>query len=57
VIGGCLDDEFRVPSSALLQMAQGGKVTLLVSDILIEEVEKAPPAVRDLLSSLPAESL
>ncbi len=53
VIGGCFDTEFSQASRALIALSRLGQVTLLVSDILIEELLKAPREVRDLLESLP----
>ena len=53
VIGGCLDDEFADESRALLTMARRGEAVLLLSDLLLEELAKAPPAVRSVLESLP----
>ena len=55
VIGGCLDDEFAADSVALLQLARDGHATLLVSDLMIEELALAPPAVRRILADLPPE--
>jgi predicted nucleic acid-binding protein len=56
VIGGCFDDEFKSDSNRLLQMAQEGKITLLLSDLLLQEVSKAPEKIRMLMASLPDES-
>lgn len=57
VIGGCLDDEFADESMALLDMARRGEVVLLVSDLLVQELQEAPAAVRERLTSLPLTSL
>ncbi len=53
VIGGCLDAEFAPSSAALLDMAREGRATLLVSDLLLAELRKAPAAVMALLDSMP----
>ena len=53
VVGGCLDEEFAEASRELLKMARAGKAVLLVSDLLLQELEDAPSEVRDLLSTLP----
>ena len=53
VIGGCLDEEFSQESQALLEMARDGKLVFLVSDLLLEELRKAPPAVLRVLADLP----
>ena len=42
VVGGCLDEEFSEESQALLDLARHGKLVLLVSDLLLEELGKAP---------------
>ena len=57
VVGGCLDEEFSAESRDLVRMAREGQVTLVVSDILADELELAPPEVQAVLSGLPATSL
>lgn len=47
VVGGCFDDEFAEYSEALLAMADQQSVVLIVSDMLAEELEGAPAAVRE----------
>ena len=56
VVGGCLDEEFAEESLAILEMARAGKIILLLSDVLVEELAKAPDAVRSVLDTLPASS-
>lgn len=56
VIGGCVDEEFAQESRALFQMARAGEVTLLISDVLLEELARAPSDVQSLLETLPAAS-
>lgn len=53
VIGGCLDSEFAEESRALLDMTCRGEFVLLVSYLLLDELRRAPAAVRDILDSLP----
>jgi len=57
VIGGCLDEEFARESCALLDMATSGEATLLVSDILADELEAAPEDVQRLFGELPPHCL
>lgn len=57
VIGGCLDSEFSSESQALLRMAKDGNATLIVSDILVDELELAPEEVQKELASMPPEAL
>jgi hypothetical protein len=52
VIGGCLDEEFASESQALLEMARNGTVRLLLSDLLVRELEDSPPDVRAILTQL-----
>jgi predicted nucleic acid-binding protein len=53
VIGGCLDSEFAEESRALLDMACRGEFVLLVSYLLLDELRRAPAAVKGILDSLP----
>jgi predicted nucleic acid-binding protein len=56
VIGGCFDEEFKIESNRLLQMAQEGEIIILLSDLLLQEVSRAPENIRTLMSSLPDKS-
>ncbi|HPG69897.1 MAG TPA: PIN domain-containing protein [Candidatus Hydrogenedentes bacterium] len=57
VVGGCFDAEFSGDSEALLNMARRGEVTILVSDVLLDELAKAPEEVASLLEALPGSSV
>ncbi len=57
VIGGCEDVEFREPSRRLIERCAQGEVTLVVSAITLEELEDAPPAVREVLRAIDTENL
>lgn len=57
VIGGCFDPEFATESQALIQMALDGRAVLVISDLLVQELQGAPEPVRRLLTSLPPESV
>ena len=57
VIGGCLDVEFEGPSKALLDLARSGSIVLIISDLLFDELERAPDEVRSLLAAVPVEHL
>ncbi len=52
VIGGCVDEEFVEESRSLMEMAQQGRVTLVVSELLARELDDAPPDVRAVLAQL-----
>ena len=55
VVGGCFDDEFSVPSLALMDLIRGGSVRVVFSDLLLRELELAPDRVRGILAELPIE--
>lgn len=57
VIGGCLDEEFSEESLRLLELVRRREVVLLVSDVVIAELQDAPEAVRELLLALPPEAV
>jgi predicted nucleic acid-binding protein len=56
VIGGWLDEEFAEWSWAVLEKAKRGDILLIVSDLLIEELQGAPQEVGKLLPALPESS-
>jgi predicted nucleic acid-binding protein len=53
VLGGCLDDEFEVPSRRLVDEIRQGRFLVLVSDLLLTELSGAPPEVRAVLAGIP----
>jgi predicted nucleic acid-binding protein len=55
VIGGCFDKEFATESNALIEMAINGEAVLLISDLLLLELEKAPAHIASLIEDLPEE--
>lgn len=57
VIGGCLDSEFAEQSEALLEMGRRGDVMLLVSDLLADELARAPDEVQARLGSISRDRL
>ncbi len=57
VIGGCLDPEFAAESKLLFDEFRSGIKFAVVSDLTLEELEGAPEEVREILSSLPTESI
>ena len=52
VIGGCEDEEFREASRRLLEKCRRGEMTLVVSDVTLRELRRAPPAVQNVLRIL-----
>lgn len=57
VIGGCFDPEFSVESKQLIEFARAQEVVLLISDVVLRELENAPEEVRDIILSLPDNSV
>ena len=53
VVGGCLDEEFRVASNRLVERSRAGSVLLVISDTTLAELAGAPAEVRGVLEALP----
>ena len=56
VIGGRFDEEFAKESRAVVQAARDGRLVLLLSDLLGDELQVAPPEVQSLAGSLPGDA-
>jgi predicted nucleic acid-binding protein len=56
VIGGCFDDEFSDESRALIDLAKFGKIILLISNILVDELTQAPEKVQRVVTDLPPDA-
>jgi hypothetical protein len=52
VIGGCLDEEFAEDSLRLIESVRQSRLVLLLSDIVIRELEDAPEEVCAILRYL-----
>ena len=57
VIGGCLDEEFDEDSKRFFSAVIDGKVRMLVSEVVIEEIREAPKDVQKILDSIPIECI
>lgn len=57
VIGGCEDEEFSKWSNQLFKEFRQGLRIAVVSDLTFKEIERAPKKVRDILFSIPDESM
>lgn len=57
VIGGCYDVEFALESKRLIGMAKRGLLRLLVSEVVLLELEEAPDRVKRVLSELPQKAV
>lgn len=55
VLGGCFDEEFAEFSVALMNLVRSGDITLVVSDLLVDEIVSAPENIRTIFASLPAD--
>jgi hypothetical protein len=53
VIGGCEDEEFRVHSRRLMDAFIRGALRLVLSELTLRELAPAPPAVREVLATVP----
>lgn len=53
VIGGCFDNEFEEYSNQLFEEFISGKKQLVISDIVLFELEEAPESVRGILDKVP----
>lgn len=53
IFGGCFDREFESESIKLFSLAKSGHFIILVSEIVLKELESAPQAVKDIVVSLP----
>ncbi len=56
VIGGCFDEEFQEWSNKLIKEIISREKIAVISDITLEELEKAPVKVRNILENIPNES-
>jgi len=57
VLGGCEDEEFREPSRRLLDAFVNGKLTLVLSELTLRELEIAPEEVRMIVDRVPQEHI
>ena len=57
VLGGYFDDEFMESTQRFFNLLMEGHFILLVSDMLAEEIAKAPQQVQDLLSDVIKEGI
>lgn len=57
VIGGYFDDEFSKETIPFFERVLNEQIIILVSDLLIAELTRAPEFVKNLLNSLPESSI
>ena len=52
IIGGCYDEEFKIWSNALIHEFVIGKKLIMISDLLLQELEYAPNFVRGVIDNI-----
>lgn len=57
VFGGCFDEEFSEQSNAFFAEIKAGRLSLVISPIVLAELDRAPKKVQEVLASLPPESV
>lgn len=57
VIGGCLDNEFEKYSNQLFEEFIAGKKRLVISDLVLFELEGAPENVKELLNRVTEDNI
>ncbi len=57
VIGGCMDQEFAADSLRFVEAVRRGELVLLLSDVVLRELEVAPQEVLSVLRSIPPEAV
>jgi len=57
VIGGCLDNEFEEYSPQLFEEFIAGKKRLVISDLVLFELEEAPENVREVLNKVAEDNI
>ena len=53
VFGGCFDAEFEAESKRFFDLVRAGRVLVMVSPVVLDELREALPQVRDLFQSTP----
>ena len=57
VVGGQFDNEFAADTAPFFEAVAAGRVIVILSDLLEAELLRAPPQVRDFLTTLPVEQV
>jgi predicted nucleic acid-binding protein len=57
IIGGCLDSKFEKYSNQLFEEFITGKKKLVISDLVLFELEGAPRNVKEILNRVPEENI
>ncbi len=57
IIGGCFDDEFEKHSNQLFEEFISKKKKLVISDLVLFELEGAPDNVKEVLNKIPEDNI
>lgn len=57
VIGGCLDNEFEKYSNQLFEKFIAGEKRLVISDLVLFELEEAPENIKEVLKKVPEDNI
>jgi hypothetical protein len=57
VYGGCFDDEFAQESRAFFAAVRSGKFRLVISPLVLTELQRAPDQVREIPAGLPGHAV
>ncbi len=57
VFGGCFEQEFAEGSRRFFDFVRGGRIVVLLSDFVIDELKEAPSHVQAVLTGLPKETV
>ncbi|HMD67320.1 MAG TPA: PIN domain-containing protein [Chitinivibrionales bacterium] len=57
VIGGCFDEEFAEWSNELMEEIRRAEKTLVLSDLTLEELARAPDRVRGVIDTIPRSAI
>ena len=57
VIGGYYDPEFAEDSKRVIGYAQKGRIVVLMSEVVVQEILKAPARVQEVMFSIPSNTL
>lgn len=57
VIGGYFDSEFEADSRRSIDAVKKGRIVMLVSEVVLQEILQVPENVQNLLASIPTSSV
>ena len=57
VFGGCFDDEFKTESLRFFEEVRQGQFVVVVSNVILDELELAPDLMRGVLADLPPQQV